>query len=364
MKTHLRTIWLTIITLLLIKTGILFYAKNNANHIETIYSRGIYPFISNILTCISNNFQFSLGELLLGILLIKLFVIICLSVILILKRQLRAALLMISYLVLCATIIFNYFDLAWLLNNYRLDVKNTMMLSNDSYDINDLEDTYTLLITRTNELRRTLTEDNEGLPSGMSVQDILQTSYEGYESLNKQYSFINDKSVQVKSLFTSPLQTISGYTGVYLFFIGEPAINTNAPIITLPHTAAHEIAHQKGFAQEGAANYIGFLACKYHDSKFIQYSGYLSALEYVGNALRQTDLERYIQFNALYDEKVINDLLYIDSFWNQARIESATEVVNGLNDTYLKSYNQPDGLQSYDQFVDLLVADYLKDDEL
>jgi len=357
-------IWTVSFILLLIKMGLLSYAEHHTEQIERIYSRSIYPFIANILTNLSNQYKISIGELGIGILLVMMIVIMAWVIFLLIKKQLRGVLHIISILILCLMLLMNYLDLSWLLNNYRIDSMTNMGLSIGQITNQDLEATYQEVIYKTNALRQTLSEDINGYPNELNIDEILHTTYKGYSGLNEQYNFIDDGQVVVKGLITSPIQTMSGYTGIYLFFVGEPTINIDAPVFTLPHTAAHEIAHQKGFAFEGDANYIGFLACKNHPSDFVKYSGYLAALEYLSSEMYKKDPDRYKELLSLYDLKVKHDLMYIDAFWRQSIDEAATEVVNKMNDSYLKSYNQPEGLQSYDQFVKLLVADYLMDSEL
>lgn len=360
----LRTIWLISLVLLILKFGFIMYAQYNSDLIEQIYSRGIYLKIANVLTGISNLFAFSLGELIIGLMIGRTIVILTWLVILILKRHREMIIYIFSMITLCLLLLLNYFDISWLLNNYRIDLMTIMNYPNEVINLEDLEATYREAVIKANHLRQSLSEDANGYPNDLNRDEILKTIYKGYKPLKEKYDFIDDQKVIVKGLFTSPIQTMSGYTGIYLFFIGEPTVNINVPVVTLPHTAAHEIAHQKGFALEGDANYIGFLACKAHASEFVKYSGYLAALEYLGNELYKTNPTRYYNITKLYDDKVVNDLVAINEFWRMSRVEKASEVANKINDSYLKSYNQPEGLQSYDKFVELLVADYLSDSEL
>lgn len=361
---RIKIIWLISFIAVMIKFGILLLAKQNSTWVESVYSRGFYPVFVRQITRVANVFPFSIGEALIILLLILMLILLVQSIRLFLKKKFGAWFKGFTYFSLCMVLLLTYLDFSWLLNNYRMDIEVMMHLESESNRIEDLEDTFKALTGKTNALRENLSEDSEGLPNKLTIKEILETASQGYEKLNHQYDFIEADPVKVKGLMSSTLQTISGYAGMYMFFVGEPTVNIQAPIFTLPHAAAHEIAHQKGFAQEDTANYLGFLACKNNQSTFFQYSGYISALEYVGSALYEVDPGKYHQLSALYSEKVNRDMQYNYNFWHKAQKASTTKIANEINDRYLKSYNQPEGIKSYDAFVKLLVADYLDDQEV
>jgi hypothetical protein len=352
-------LWVLSFCLLGLKAFVIKFAGEHAELVERVYSRGIYPVISNLLTSISNIVPFSVGEIFIMFFIIGILIVLIKLIHFTIKRKFDKLILGISYVVFSIVLVTCIFDGVWLLNHYRTDIEDLMSLPIEKNNKEALVATFEALIIKTNSLRRELPED-----SLSSKRDILHNAYRGYEELNKQYEFIKKDKVVVKGLLSSPIQTMSGYSGVYLFFIGEPTINIQAPIFTLPHTACHEIAHQKGFAEEQAANYIGFLACKNNEDLLFQYSGYFSAMEYVGSALLKEDSRLYYSLVKSIDGKVLEDSSYNWEFWEKAESQSASAVVNQLNDSYLKAYNQPDGIKSYGQFVDLLIADYMVDGEV
>ncbi|PKM50326.1 MAG: DUF3810 domain-containing protein [Firmicutes bacterium HGW-Firmicutes-7] len=352
------------LSLLFIKTLVIKFASENTEFIEKNYSRGIYPIISKALTSISNKVPFSIGEVLVIVFVIGICVVTFKLITYIIKKKYHKLILGISYMVFCSSLLFCIFDGVWLLNNYRTNIEDLMSLSIENNDKQALVDTFEALIIKTNSLRQELSEDDNNLAWGLSKQEILHNAYKGYDGVNQQYDFIGKDIVLVKGLLSSPIQTMSGYTGIYLFFVGEPSVNIQAPIFTIPHTACHEIAHQKGFAQEEAANYIGFLACKNNEDLIFQYSGYFSAMTYVGNAIFTVDPQIYYELTASYDEQVQNDIMYVREFWQRAQKKATSKVANHLNDAYLKAYNQPEGIKSYGRFVDLLVADFIEDGDV
>ncbi|MBC7959450.1 MAG: DUF3810 domain-containing protein [Vallitaleaceae bacterium] len=349
------------IALLAFKLITIHFAQLYPVIVEKIYSRGVYPVIRGVLTSVENSFPFSIGEILFICMVLGLLYLFIRLIIHLIKRDFEALLKRSLMLLVSIMIALCFFDLSWLLNNYRPDFEDLAHLTVVKTDKEVLANTLQALIEKANTLREELSENEENLPNDLSLKQILDTAYLGYTPLSQQYPFFHDKVVRVKGLLVSPIQTWSGYTGVYLFFIGEPTVNSMAPLFTIPHTACHEIAHQQGFAQEEAANYIGFLACKNHPSQLFQYSGYLSAIAYVANALYLVDADLYHEKAKLYSTKVISDLRYDAKFWDENEKKTTAKVVNDLNDSYLKSYNQVEGIKSYGKYVDLLIADFLQD---
>ena len=101
-----------------------------------------------------------------------------------------------------------------------------------------------------------------------------------------------------------------------------------------------------------------------HPDDLFRYSGYLSALTYTGNALYKQSPEVYTEISALISDEIRADQQEIREFWEKNQKKGAAEIADRLNEAYLKSNNQPEGMQSYGRFVDLLIADYLQDQKI
>lgn len=338
---------------------------NNPQLVEKYFSKGIYPVSSRIQTSIANLFPFSLYE----------FVIITLVIFGLyrtawlvramrkkeFKREIINFLTLVIFLFSLGIFLFQFL---WSLNNYRLPLKDQLGLDVRETSVEELAAVYKALILKANEIREVLSETEDTEWTRSKVKNILETAWEGYVPLAEKYSLFHSNRVRVKGLLFSRIQTISGYTGVYSFITGEPNINIEPPLVTLPHTACHEIAHQMGITFEDEANYAAFLACKNHHDILFQYSGYLSAMTYTGNALYSLSPELYTEISQLKSEIIKKDQNEIRNFWDRHQKETATKIADRVNETYLKSNNQPEGIQSYGKFVDLLIAHYLENNSI
>ena len=338
---------------------------NNPFLVEKYFSRGLYPVSSKIQTSIANLFPFSLYELVIIVLVAYgLYRIVRLIRSVKKKEFAREILSFATVVILLSSIGIFLFQFLWSLNNYRLPLKDQLCLNVKETSVEDLAKTYEALILKANDLRNVLSNVQDTASDKTRIKHILETAWEGYRPLSEKYDLFHANRVRVKGLLFSRIQTISGYTGVYSFISGEPNINIEPPLVTLPHTACHEIAHQMGITFEDEANYAAFLSCKNHPDILFQYSGYLSAITYTGNALYRQSPELYREVSSLLSDSIKSDQNEIREFWDRHQKETASKIADKVNETYLKSNNQPSGMQSYGKFVDLLIADYLEDNSI
>jgi len=111
------------------------------------------------------------------------------------------------------------------------------------------------------------------------------------------------------------------------------------------------------FAKEDEANYIAYLACINNPSKEFQYSGYQLALTYLMNNLYNVRKESYEILRKKYSEGLKRDLNYNYSYWKKKE-GTVEKVWSNLNDKYLRSNNQANGVESYGLVTRLLLAEY------
>jgi hypothetical protein len=122
-----------------------------------------------------------------------------------------------------------------------------------------------------------------------------------------------------------------------------------------PFVTAHEMVHAYGLTDEGAANFLGFLACESSAVPVVRYSGLLSYWEYVFPELIRAAGQDAARLAARLPEGVRTDIRAARENWNQYRgpVRAAAQAVY---DRYLKSQGIAEGTKSYDRFVSLVVA--------
>lgn len=191
-------------------------------------------------------------------------------------------------------------------------------------------------------------------------EEILAYSPYAYEGAEALFPLLTFDDVGVKPIRLSRVMSMLDFTGVYCPYTGEANVNTDSPACMLPATAAHEMAHQRGYASEQECNFLGVLAATTCGDAAYRYSGWLMGYVYLSNALYRVSPEVYWSIRRALPETVEADLRDNTAYWDQFRDKAPQKVANQVYDSMLKAYGDERGIQSYGTVVDMLVA-YYKD---
>ncbi len=172
-----------------------------------------------------------------------------------------------------------------------------------------------------------------------------------------EYKFLQRLDSELKPVMLSELMSYTHITGVYSFFTGEANINVAFPDYTVPYTAAHELAHQRGIAREDEANFMAFLVCVGSDDAYIRYSAYLNLYEYVSSALYSADQSLYYAARERLSSDAKREMAAYSAFYEKYRDSVASTVSGTVNNTFLVIQGT-EGTKSYGMVVDLAVAYY------
>ena len=205
-----------------------------------------------------------------------------------------------------------------------------------------------------NDLAPKMPRDGEG-HFAVPREDILK-GYGGiYDTLRAEFPCL-DGSVSVpKRMMFSRLVSVLGFTGFYFALTGETNLNLDAPVPFLGQTVAHELGHQLGFPSEAECNFLGVAACVTSGEPVYAYSGYLSGLVHLMNALYSADHDAWSTLREKYCPELLTDLRDNSAYWDsmEKKVTKATEKVY---DAYLRSNRDELGIRSYGACVDLIAA--------
>ena len=189
-------------------------------------------------------------------------------------------------------------------------------------------------------------------------EEILADSPHAYDALEEQFPFLAFDDLGVKPIRLSRIMSAMDFTGVYCPYTGESNVNMDSPACMLPATAAHEMAHQRGYASEQECNFLGILAATTSGMDAYAYSGWLMGYIYLGNALYRVAPETYWVIRDQLPAAVEADLAANTAYWDQFRDTAVQKASNKVYDGMLKAYGDERGIQSYGTVVDLLVVYY------
>ncbi|NLL39390.1 MAG: DUF3810 domain-containing protein [Clostridiales bacterium] len=255
--------------------------------------------------------------------------------------------------VLFVVLLFNLFLGA---SYYGTDFLDKSGISVEPTTIDKLYNTTKYFALKLSETSGNVKRDEHGVFSE-SVDDIFRRSSSIYDNSVERFPFLEFRTNRPKKLLLSKLFSCLSYTGFYFPFTGEANINIDSPGCFMPSTIAHEMAHQRGIAYEQEANFVAIYVSINSGDPIYEYSGYLLAYVHLNNALYKYDKQKYYEVYGLLNDEVKADLSYNNKYWE--RFEGpVSEVTDAVYDTFLKSYGQELGIQSYGAVVDLLIAFY------
>lgn len=348
---------------LLIPLGLLlvYFSSGNPKMVEQLYSETVYPPIGRILSRLTGVIPLSVAEII--VLVVPVVLIAYVAAVLKKSFGLRGFSMIpilnfaVNMLMIISFVFFSFITL-WGLNYYRQPFADLAGLQIRPSSVQELESLCSSLIDRANTLRQSVNVNADGyvdVPG--STRDILRGCSKGYTVIAERYPQLGGSYGDPKPILLSVPMNYTGICGVYFPFTGEANVNVSIPEVTLPSTAAHEMAHQRGFSREDEANYIAYLACSSHPDVNYRYSGVLLAMIHSMNALYRSDSGLHSRLAEGFSPEVRKDMDQINEFWKkyEGPVEETTE---RMNNTYLKANNQKDGVQSYGRMVDLLLAEY------
>jgi hypothetical protein len=336
--------------------ALLYVAFLLSPEFSDFFNKNISPFIRMPLAMLTGWIPFSLAELLL---LFSPFAVIALVTLGIKKysSSWRHVAVYCLTIVSLAAYVFSTFTLGFVPAYRGSTLDKKMGLDKQPVSADELYDTAAIVVEELNKLQSKISysesSDFSVMPYG--YDELNRKLLDAYEKASEEYDFIKTFDSRVKRVMLSEPMTYTHISGVYTFFTGEANLNTNFPDYTLPFTAAHELAHQRGFAREDEANFIAFLVCISSDDAYIRYSGYLNLYEYVASSLYSADPELYFEARGQLPMTVRYEMSAYSKFFDKYRDSVAGEVSGTINDLYLKG-NGTEGTRSYGLVVDLAVA--------
>jgi hypothetical protein len=194
-----------------------------------------------------------------------------------------------------------------------------------------------------------------GLPSPAAADEAIDQGYLVVaRKLDLPPAFSTPRG-RAKPLASSPLFSWLGVSGYFFPFTGEANVNTGPPGWRLPHTIAHEKAHQRGLASEDEANFFGFLATIHSDDVRVRYAGYLFAQRQFLRVLLYRDDAVARRLIEARHPGVQRDVDASILYWMGYR-GAGMELGSAVNDAYLRINQVEGGTAAYARSCELALA--------
>lgn len=352
---RLPTYSIVLLSVALLSLIVVIIARNSVAFAD-FFNQYISALVRVVLARITHILPFSLAEALILLLPVILVLVIIYAVRHCTdswKSILRYSVCVLSV----ASLIFSIFVFAYGIGYYVPPLEDRIDLDSKPSTVEELKGTALWLAEELKKYERSFLEFSDGATAmPYSFEQMNEKLMRAYEKISKKYSFIQDMNSRVKPVMSSIAMSYTHFTGFYTFFTGEANINVDFPDYTLPYTAAHELAHQRGIARENEANFIAFLVCITSDDDYLQYSGYLNLYEYVASALYHADKSLYAEVYRQVPEYAKNEMRAYSAFYDKYKDSTAGTVGSAINNAFLQANGNAEGTKSYGMVVDLAVA--------
>lgn len=318
---------LLLVTLALIVVCIAFTGVLPPPWVETWYSRGMFPVISRVLAPLAQAVPFSWIDLVLPAGLVALIWIVR-------TRRFRHVfgLLAGAYL---------FFFLTWGLNYQRMPLISKLDFSPDRVTDAAVEELRDEVAAQLN----TLFEEKERAESNDDA--VISEASLRVATVVKKLDGVSFPSPSVKtSRLLNPLFRAEGTSGMFNPFgrealVTEPLLPFERPVVVM-----HEMAHVLGYANEGEANFIAFLAAIHSTQPLLRYSGWLSLWQYLRSpgSEERLDAGPRADLEALYER------------YRHDRVAWVSRAGDRTFDTFLRANRVRGGTRSYSEIVTLAVG--------
>ncbi|GAF02396.1 DUF3810 domain-containing protein [Saccharicrinis fermentans] len=332
----------TIAFILLAVTVLLqVFFKNNAAYTEEVYSHGIYPSIAYVLSSVSAWVPFSLDDVFYVTLV--LFLLIGLCMVVFRKLKLWKYLLFVFQ---TGAMIYVLFYCLWGFNYYREPAHQRFQLSQSVANDSVFISVFKQVIDHTNK-SYTSTAFFERETGNIALEKSYR-QMAAYLHLPRRMPRWSAKYVTFSDFFAKA--TILGYFGP---FFNEIHINRYLTAWDIPVVTAHERSHQLGVTSEAEASFYGWIICVNSDEPFVQYSGWLYALDYF--LYQSKHLETRAELIKQIRPEVVEDIKSQHKHWRHWRNAEIDKAASKVNDAYLKSNNIKEGIDDYNGVVQLII---------
>ncbi len=321
------------------------------------FNRTVSAAIRAALSYLTAWIPFSVGELVIWLIPVMLFLVLRHAI----KYRCgswRAVAVYVGTMLSVLSLLFSVFVLTFSAGYRARPIHEKLGLEREAVSVSELHDTMVTLADAISAEAENISYRENGFSSmPYTFSEMNDRLADAYDAFDDAHDFLPHAATRVKPVALSEVMSHMHITGIYSFFTGEANVNVGFPDYTLPSTAAHELAHQRGVAREDEASFLSFLVCIGADDPYLRYSGYLMAYEYVANALWSADRDLYYDALAHLTDDVRGELAAYSEFFKAYEDTVASDISSSINNTYLQSQGTP-GVKSYGMVVDLVVAYY------
>ena len=290
----------------------------DAQRVEEWYATGVYVYLSAALRFLFGWLPFSVGDVLyIAAIIYMLFTLH--------KSFKRPILQTLNRLFKVGSIVWLAFHILWGFNYYRTSIPEQFNLEKGE-----------------------VKKEEISAFADFTLHEAIKYSAVSQLTVSSSQLTVNRQPPTVKPSLFGIIGNYMGYGGYYNPFTGEAQINSYMPDFMLPYIAVHEAAHQKGYAKESEANFIGYIDAMESGDSALLYSANLEMFLFANRALRRFDSTLAKQNMEKLSPRIKKDLADYKVF-AEKYYGPLDNFVTWLYSGFLNFNNQPEGMMSYNR---------------
>ncbi len=338
-----------------------FLLRRNEALLDAVSAGFVRPW-HRTLSKLCGSFPFSVAEALIVLAIAGALVYIIFQIVLMFRRgdALKRLYRILMTAVMAFCVIYGGFCTLWGIYFYTADFEEQSGIYAEPLSTEQLETTTRYFTALVNEYSTQIIRDENGL-FAEDMDAVFDRSAHLYDKVSEAFPFLDGPALEAKPFFFSEILSRITFTGFFFPFTAESNINIHSPDCLIPSTIAHEIAHQRGVAQEDEANFVAVLSSLESGDAAYCYSACLMAYIHLGNALYKADYDAWADNYSDLSPDVLADIRDNNAYWEPYRDTVVNSAADSVYTGLLHSYGQTEGLQTYGKCIDLLVAYYYDD---
>lgn len=319
-----------------------------AGLVERYYSTTVYPAVQRLVTPLSNLLPFALFDVAIGVAVVWLVIVFVRDM----TRWRRAGVwrglaVLARRVATLAAVLYLVFLFAWGLNYRRMPLVDKVLFDPSTANPARARD---LALSAVQELNRLHDLGHADLAVGGALVQALET---GFARTVRELGVVGTvPTARPKRSLIDPYFLAAGVDGMTDPYFLETLVSSGLLPVERPFVIAHEWSHLAGFADEGEANFVGWLAAL-RGGPAAQYSAWLFLYGQVVGSLdrgARDDVARRLAAGPL------EDLRAIAARYQEQVLPIVSSAGWQVYDRYLKVNRVEAGIASYAEVVHLVLG--------
>ena len=251
-----------------------------------------------------------------------------------------------------AMIVFAFYTL-WAFNYGQIPLQERLGFDLEKVAFEDLEKEF---LIATEELKK----EAAALPDDYTTDEIISSLKVTDKDLRidvekalADLDLPNSGNVRVRQLWPKGFLLRWSTAGIYIPHAFEGHIDLGMLSVQKPFTMAHEMAHGYGVTDEGACNFIAWLACRQSQNKWVRFGGAFTYWRYAAAEMPNEKVKEVIETL----NPVVRRALFLVRENDKKYPDLMPQIRDAIYSSYLKRHGVKGGLRSYN-YVVMMVAMY------